>query len=234
MINMSNFWMCLKAAVLYIPNNFIMCISVLVITVILGSLIAMARAYRVPVLSQILSVLMAFLKALPANLVLIICLIIYTTNFSKIMAFFHLKVSIKQVNLIYLAIFALSICTISSISEVIRGGLISVDKGQYEAGYSVGLTKWQTFRTIIMPQATRNLVAPLTNSVLALMKSTSLVSIIGVMDIINGSVNSANASYCYMEAYLAAALVFWVIGFVLERLSVLAEKHFSKSVKRLA
>ena len=225
--------LCLKASIRYIPTNLLICLFTLIVSLVLGILVAMGRVYRIPVLSPILDMLMAFLKAIPVNLVLLICIILYTNNFASIVKALHLNISIKDVSLLYVAVFSLVICTISPISEVVRGGLISVDKGQYEAGYSVGLTKWQTFRTIILPQAARSMVAPLTNSTLALMKSTSLVSVIGVMDIINGSITAASEAYCYFEAYLAASLVFWVIGYALERLSALAERRLSVSVKLL-
>ncbi len=233
MIESSLFLTCLKAAVHYIPNNLIMCGATLLVDVILGSLIAVARAYRVPVLSQLLDIVMALLKALPANMIMLICTLLYTMNFASVTAALHIHISIQKVNLIYLAIVALIISSVSMISEVIRSSLLSVDRGQYEAGYAAGLTEWQTFRTVIVPQAARALVPPLTNSALGVMKTTSLVSVIGVMDIINGATTAANKTYGYLEAYIAAALVFWAIGFVLERLSRLAEKYFSKSTRQL-
>ncbi len=234
MVNGEYFLMCLKAAIRYIPNNIVICVATIVLCLIFGSLIAVARNYRVPVLAQFFDVLMALFKALPANLILLICTLLYTMNFTKIVEALHLNISIQDVSLIYVAIFSLVICSVSGISEVIRGSLLSVPHGQYEAGYSVGLTRWQTFRTIVIPQAARAMVAPLTNSIISMMKRTSLVSVIGVMDIINGATTAASTAYCYMEAYLAASLVFWVIGFILEQLSRLTEKHFSKSVKTLA
>ena len=150
------------------------------------------------------------------------------------MAFFHLNISIQDLNMTVIAIAALVICCLSGISEVIRGGLQAIDKGQYEAGEAMGLTWMQTFLHIIVPQVVRTVVPPLTNSILSLLKATALVSVIGVMDIMNGALIAANQSYSYLEAYIAAALVFWVLGLLLERLSKLVERHFGKSVKDLA
>ena len=134
------------------------------------------------------------------------------------------------------AIVALVICCLSGISEVIRGGLMAVDKGQYEAGEAMGLTWMQTFLAhhLCSPQVVRYVVPPLTNSILSLLKATALVSVIGVMDIMNGALVAANQSYSYLEAYIAAALVFWVLGLLLERLSKAVERYFGKSVKALA
>ena len=120
------------------------------------------------------------------------------------------------------------------VSEIFRGGIMGVDKGQYEAGYASGLTKAQTFFHVIVPQAVRAVIPPLTNDILSLVKGTALVSVIGVSDILTDSINAASAAYSYLEAYVAAALVFWGIGIVLERLSHYVERKFSKSVKTLA
>ena len=185
-----------------------------------------------PVLKSVMDVLMALSKAFPMNLVLLIFYLIWTTQFSSIAAFFHSQKTIKDVSLMYVAIAALVFCSLASISEIIRSGLISVDKGQYEAGYASGLTKAQTFFHVIVPQAVRAVIPPLTNDILSLVKGTALVSVIGVSDILTDSINAASAAY--LEAYVAAALVFWGIGIVLERLSHYVERKFSKSVKTLA
>lgn len=224
----------LKAAIAAIPLNFILVFWTLLFSVILGSLMAMARVYRIPVLNQLCTAVMALCKALPTNLVLLIIMLIYTNNFAKITKALGLHISIKDVSMNYVAVVALVICSLPGISEVIRGGLISVHKGQYEAGYSIGLTKAQTFFHIIVPQVIRVIVPPLTNSILSLVKTTALVSVIGVMDILNSSTTAAAVAYSYLEAYIAAALVFWVIGIILEKISSRVERYFTRSVKIVA
>lgn len=234
MIDLGYFWTCLKAAVSYIPQNLFMSLCTLVICILLGTVIALARVFRVPVAKQVFDVVIALCKAFPANLVLLIVYLLVTNNFAAIMAFFHLDISIQDLNMTVVAIAALVICCLSGISEVIRGGLQAIDKGQYEAGEAMGITWMQTFLHIIVPQVVRTVVPPLTNSILSLLKATALVSVIGVVDIMNGALIAANQSYSYLEAYVAAALVFWVLGLLLERLSKAVERYFGKSVKTLA
>lgn len=234
MIDLGYFWTCLKAAVSYIPQNLFMSLCTLVICILLGTVIALARVFRVPVAKQVFDVVIALCKAFPANLVLLIVYLLVTNNFAAIVAFFHLDISIQDLNMTVVAIAALVICCLSGISEVIRGGLQAIDKGQYEAGEAMGITWMQTFLHIIVPQVVRTVVPPLTNSILSLLKATALVSVIGVVDIMNGALIAANQSYSYLEAYVAAALVFWVLGLLLERLSKAVERYFGKSVKTLA
>ena len=80
------FWMCLEAAVQKIPQNLIMCFSTLLICLVIGLFIALARIYRVPVLAPVLDVLLALTKAFPANLILLICVMAYTYTFNDIIA----------------------------------------------------------------------------------------------------------------------------------------------------
>ena len=101
MIKGSLLWNCLKAAVGAIPLNLMMSAVTLVICIVLGTLIAMVRVYKVPVLKPVMDVLMALSKAFPMNLVLLIFYLIWTTQFSSIAAFFHSQKTIKDVSLMY-------------------------------------------------------------------------------------------------------------------------------------
>lgn len=228
------FILCLHVAISKIPRNLIMCFATLAICCVLGLLIALARTYRVPVLATVLDGFIALCKAFPANLIMLICVMIYTYKFNDFIALLHLNMTIRDVDLIYIAIVALTIVALPGISEVFRSGLLSIPKGQFEAGYAVGMTAFQTFRDIIFPQMLRIVVPTLTNSTLSLMKTTALVNVMGVSDILKGATDAALDAYCFLEAYLAAALVFWVIGFTIERISKMTESYFSKSVKQIA
>lgn len=228
MFSKKYFLICLKAAIMHIPQNLIMAFLVFVICVILGSGIAMIRAYKVPVLDRVFDFFMAICKVLPANLVLLICFILFTDNFKPVTKALGLNISIRDVNTIYVAVAALVVCCISGISELIRSGLLSVPKGQYEAGYSVGMTRSQTFFTIIAPQAVKNIIPPLTNTILSLLKTTALVNVIGIEDIMTSAVGEASITYAFLEAYTAAALVFWALGLIFEVISGQVERRYKK------
>ena len=120
------------------------------------------------------------------------------------------------------------ISSISALSESIRGALMSVADTQYEAGYSVGLSKRQTFFRIIAPQAFLVLLPSLTGDIITLIKMTSLASLVGVMDILNGSIKYANTSYCFLEAYLAAATIYWGISIILGAIGKTYEGNVGK------
>lgn len=234
MIQGKYFILCLQAAISKVPQNLLMCFATLFICLIIGMGIALIRTYRVPVIAPMLDVVIALCKAFPANLILLICIMVYTNTFNDVIKALHLKITIRDVNLIYIAIVALCIVCLPGISEVLRSGLMAIPRGQFEAGYAIGMTSFQTFRDIILPQMFRVIIPMLTNSTLSLMKTTALVNVMGVSDILKGATDAATDAYCFLEAYLAAAIVFWVIGVIIEKIGKSLEKSFSKSVKQMA
>ncbi len=228
------FMLCLGAAISKIPQNLLMCCVTLIVCLVIGTGIALIRHFRVPYAAPVFDVLIALTKAFPTNLTLLMCFMIYTLTFNDVIAFFNLGITIRDVDLIYIAIFGLIIVMMPGISETIRGGLRAVPKGQYEAGYAVGMTAFQTFRDIILPQVFRVIIPPLTNSCLSLMKATALVNVIGVSDILKGATDAAQDAYCFLEAYVAAALVFWVLGFLIEKTGRALETYLNRHERHIS
>lgn len=227
----SHYINCLTASISYVPTTLLMAVEALVIGFIVGGAIAIVRVFKVKVFSQIFGVLVAVMKAVPTNLIMIISNLLITGYFDIVMKKLNFNISIKVVDMLYVAVFALVIASISSLSESFRGALMSVDDSQYEAGYSVGLTKRQTFLRIVFPQAFLVMMPSLTGNVIALVKMTSLASIIGVMDVLNGSIKFASTSYSFLEAYMAAATIYWIISIVLEYIGNIIESNFGKHRK---
>ena len=100
-------------------------------------------------------------------------------------------------------------------SESIRGALLSVDEGQKEAAYSLGMTNLQLVVRIIIPQAVRIALPPLFNDVINLIKMTSLAFMIGVPDIMGAAKIEGAKTFRYFEIYAAVMLIYWIIVFVL-------------------
>ena len=103
----------------------------------------------------------------------------------------------RDFSLLWRAIIALTIAYSSFLAEVFRAGLQSVDVGQIEAAESLGLNRWQRFRFIVFPQAFRTIMPPLGNDFVAMVKDSSLVSVLGVTDVTQlGKVLAAAAAGC--------------------------------------
>ena len=117
-------------------------------------------------------------------------------------------------------------------SETIRAAILSVPKGQWEAGFSIGMTYMQTFRRIIMPQAFRVSVPPLSNTFISLFKDTSLASVVTITELFRVAQQIANASYDFLPVYIEAGLVYWVFCFFLFIAQARIEKRLDRYVAK--
>lgn len=119
------------------------------------------------------------------------------------------------------------------ISEIFRAGLISVDHGQYEAAWSIGMSHYVTFKRIIAPQAMRVVIPPLANFFIGLVKDTSLVSVISVGELVRSGQLIASATFRTMEIFTGVAVIYFLMTYVLARIASILEKRFSRgSVSR--
>ncbi len=106
------------------------------------------------------------------------------------------------------AIVALAITYGAYMSETVRAGIQSIPKGQFEAAYSVGMTYWQTMRSIVLPQAFRNVLPPLGNDFVAMIKDSSLLAFLGIRDVTQIAKTSSGRSFRYVETYAVVAYIY--------------------------
>lgn len=115
---------------------------------------------------------------------------------------------VRDFSLLWRAVFALTIGYSAFIAEVFRAGILSVDKGQIEAAKALGLSGWQRFRLIVFPQAIRTILPPLGNDFVAMVKDSSLVSVLGVADVTQMGKVYAAGSFRFFETYSIVAYVY--------------------------
>ena len=130
------------------------------------------------------------------------------------------------------AIIGFSLNTGAYASETIRSAILSVPKGQWEAGFSIGMTYMQTFRRIIAPQAFRVAVPPLSNDFIGLFKNTSLASVVTVTELFRVAQQYANLSYDFLPVYIEAGMVYWCFCMVLFLIQARIEKRFSRHIAK--
>ncbi|GAA1964872.1 amino acid ABC transporter permease [Agromyces allii] len=128
------------------------------------------------------------------------------------------------------AIIAFSINVGGYGAEIIRAAILSVPKGQWEAGYTIGMSSGTTLRRIILPQAARVSVPPLSNTFISLVKDTSLASLILVTELFRVAQEIAAFSREFMLIYLEAALVYWLFCLVLSSAQGRLEKRLDRYV----
>ncbi len=109
------------------------------------------------------------------------------------------------------AILALSLNVGGYAAEIVRSAILSVPKGQFEAAATIGMGYWQSLRRIVFPQAARTAVPPLSNTLISLLKDTSLLSIVLVTELFREAQIAASAAQVFFPLYLLAALYYWVV-----------------------
>ncbi|MBQ9086245.1 MAG: amino acid ABC transporter permease [Clostridia bacterium] len=130
------------------------------------------------------------------------------------------------------AILAFGLNSAAYVSEIVRGGILSIDIGQTEAGRALGLNYRITMIKIILPQAIKNVIPTLGNEFIALLKETSVVSFIAVVDITKAFQNIANSTYEYIVPYIMLALVYLVLVLAVTGIIKLIERRLRASDKR--
>ncbi|WP_347109981.1 amino acid ABC transporter permease [Paenarthrobacter sp. S56] len=128
------------------------------------------------------------------------------------------------------AVIAFSLNVGGYAAEIIRAAILSVPKGQWEAGHTIGMSRGQTLVRIILPQAARVSVPPLSNTFISLVKDTSLASLILVTELFRNAQQIAAFSQEFMILYLQAALVYWIICLVLSTAQSAVERRLDRYV----
>jgi His/Glu/Gln/Arg/opine family amino acid ABC transporter permease subunit len=130
------------------------------------------------------------------------------------------------------AILALSLNVGGYAAEVVRAAILSVPKGQFEAASTIGMGYWQTFRRIIFPQAARTAVPPLSNTLISLLKDTSLLAVVTVTELTRQAQFAAANSGAFLPLYVTVALYYWVVCVGLSSVQGRLETRLNRFVAR--
>ena len=148
--------------------------------------------------------------------------------------------STVQLLIMYFIIFGSSQAAIISfgvnsgayVAEIVRSGIMSIPKGQMEAGRSLGLNYATTMRCIIIPQAIKNILPALGNELITLLKETSICTVIGLMDLTKGAMIVQSRTYAPWVPYLSIAIIYLVIVLILTKLLGILERRLRESDRR--
>jgi len=201
----------------YLPTTLYLTLIALVIGLVIGLLIAIIRINKIPVLSQLSVAFVSIMRGTP------IIVQLYITYFGipialKYFNFYHgTEYDINGIPGIVFAMVALGLNQSAFDSETIRAAILSVDKGQIEAAKSMGMSGFQVLRRVILPQAGTVALLPLGNSLIGLIKGTSLAFTCSVVEITAAGKILAGKNYRYFEVYCSLAIIYWLITFILER-----------------
>lgn len=124
---------------------------------------------------------------------------------------------------------ALLINSSAYVSEVIRGGILSVDRGQKEAALSLGLSDAQTMKRIVLPQAIKNIIPALGNEFVTMIKETSIFMYLGIAELMYSAVIVRSQTYLVKEAYIIVAILYFALTFPTSKLMAYIERRLKVS-----
>lgn len=124
----------------------------------------------------------------------------------------------KTLPLIPAGIFIVSINTGAYMAEIVRGGIISIDKGQFEGAYSIGMNHWQTMVNVVVPQAMRNILPAISNEFVINIKDTSVLNVIGVTELYFFTAKISKMTWAIFETYVVACVIYFVLTFSITRI----------------
>lgn len=215
----------------YIPITVLMALVSCLIGCVLGILLALARFFKVRFLSRIIAVYVSFIRGTPMLVQLYLVYYGLPLLVKSLVEATGGEYDPNAIPKIVYAFTAFSLNSAAYMSETFRSALEAVDKGQLEACYSIHMTTFQALRRVILPQAFEIALPPLGNSLLALVKDTSLAFSISIVDLMAGAKIVASRSFRFFEIYIVVSFIYWAICFVLERLIALTEKKLKRQVQ---
>ncbi len=202
-------------------NTIIITLGALAISIVLGSLIAVVRylGEDVPAMKPVVKILTFYVNVIRGIPVVVLLLIFYF-------------VIMKSSEGLVVGIITFGINSSAYMSELIRGGINAVDKGQMEAGRSLGMSRLQCTRRIIFPQAVRYILPAVGNELIALLKETSVAGYVAVVDLTRAGNLVRNNTYDAVNPLLLVAVTYLVMVFGLDALLRKMERRLAKNDKR--
>lgn len=155
-----------------------------------------------------------------------------TPVYVQMLIIYYIIFTSRDASPIVAAVICFGINSSAYVAEIIRAGIEAVDKGQTEAGRSLGLSGVTTMMYIVLPQAVKNILPALGNEFIVLIKETSIVGTIAVMDVTKAAQNVGAATYDLLPPLIIAAIMYFVVVMILTKLLAIFERRLAQSDKR--
>ncbi|ABR47448.1 polar amino acid ABC transporter, inner membrane subunit [Alkaliphilus metalliredigens QYMF] len=206
-----------------VSKSILVTVNMLVVSLVFGFMIgltvAFIRIYKVRGLYPLTSIYLSAIRGVP----LLIQIFIFYFGVPQIF-----PQTIHFLTPFMSACIAFSINSGAYMSETIRAAILSIDKGQKEAALSVGMTEFKAMKNIVLPQAAVVAIPSLGNTIINLLKETSLAFTIGIADLLGRAKMLSASNYRYLETFVATGLIYWGITILITYVLNKLEKRFSK------
>ncbi|MFT8469505.1 amino acid ABC transporter permease [Oenococcus sp.] len=198
-------------------NTLQLTILALLIGLALGLLLALVKVIKVPWLSLFARFYTSVFRGTP----LLVQIFLIYFGAKQIVGF--------NVNAFSSALVALSLNSAAYISEILRGGIQAVSIGQTEAARSLGFNYRQSFFYVVLPQGLKSVLPAMVNEAISLLKDTSLVSTVGMMDLMRAGMTAQGGTYLAFEPFIIVAIVYYILVMILTNFSNKLERNLNKS-----
>jgi putative S-methylcysteine transport system permease protein len=203
----------------YVPLTMGMASLSMALALILGSLLAVIRVLRLPVLDPVTRLFISFFRGTP----LLVQLFLFYYGLPQLFS------SLTAIDGISAAIAGLTLHFSAYMAESIRAAIIGVDRSQWDAAKSIGMTMGQMLRRIVLPQAARVAAPTLVNYFIDIIKSTSLAFTLGVTELMGSAQKEAASSFLYFEAFILVAFIYWIIVEALSYVQAALERYLNRA-----
>lgn len=224
-------WTAFQEIIRALPLTLTLTIVPLFIGFWLGLATALIRIYRVRGLTFIANAYVSFLRGTPIIMHIMLIYFGLPMLIDAIADYFHWSSSSHLIPISYFVITALSLSAGAYLSEILRSGIIGVSKGQIEAAYSVGLTTFQALRRIVIPQALAHALPNFTNVTIGFLHTTSIAFFVSQKELTGAANIVASFNLRFLEAIIAAGILYWALTIIIEAMSVFIEKYVNPNRK---
>lgn len=201
-----------------LPITLELALLSMLLGLLLGLLMAIIKMRKIKVLTQITNLLISLLRGTPVIVQLYVAFFGIPMFFQAINQKFGTDLAVAKIPGFAYAMVALGLNQAGFMAEIIRSALQSVDNGQIEAAHALGMTYPQALRRIILPEAIEVALPTLGNSLISIIKGTSLAFTCAVVEITAQGQIIAGKTYRYFEVYVSLAIIYWVITLIIEQL----------------
>ena len=192
------------------------------IACMIGLLAALGRMSRSVILRNVARAYIEFIRGIPILVLIFTIALVIVPEVSDSLGWSN------RLSTEWRGIIALALIYGGYIAEVFRGGIQGVPRGQIEAGRAVGLTGRQTMQSVVLPQAMRSIIPPLGNDLIAILKDSSLLSVLGILEMTQIARQYSSSSFQFRETYLVLTLIYLTMTIILSILLNLLEKRMSR------
>ncbi len=201
---------------------------------IIGFLVALVRYFRIKVLSGICKIYVSFIRGTPMLVQLFLVYYGIPILLASINQSFGSNLNVNRIPAVIFAAVAFSLNCGAYMSETIRSAMLSVDAGQLEACYSVNMSTRQAMLRVILPQAFTVALPPLGNSLISMVKETSLAFSISLVDMMAQAKLVGSRSFRFFEVYVVASILYWCVCIFIEQALSFIEKRMRRYERRAA